>query len=170
MRGTSKLSFRKLLNLNYRKEGCMILFAKVLRSVVEECDTATCTMFLIAFAQREGGIPIKFYLYRQILHRSILAEQKFEIICLEASSSEDAIYRYWPCSGATGKEFPGFRTNKWLPTNPWTELMSARSERKESDEELWIPIDSSMLKSLRDVRLSVLLEKHAVGTYVKGSM
>ncbi len=146
----------------------MILFARVLQSVVEECDRATCDMFLIEFAQRKGGIPIKFYLYRQVIQKENFLEDKFEMICVEAPTAQEAVRRYWPCSGATGKEFPGFRTNRWIPTNPWVGLMSARNKEKKSDEEPWVEIDSLILKSIRDARLSVLIERRARRMYVRG--
>lgn len=97
----------------------MAYFARKLRYGAHDGESGAQFMALIALAKKKGGKPVEFLLYQRIIQFYYPAENLNRMVRLKAVSAEEAIRRFWPWGGETGKEFPGWESDQWEKTTLW---------------------------------------------------
>lgn len=118
-------------------------FARKLRYGGHDGDDGGSFMALIEFTKRKGGSPTGFVIYFRVIQYSHPQWNQTKMFRFQASSAEEAVQRFWPWSGNPGKEFPGFKSEKWEKTTRWLDRIAL------GYESMWERVGSPSLCSAR---------------------
>lgn len=103
----------------------MTYFARKLRYGAHDGEVGAQFMALVEIAKKKGGRPVEFVLYQRIIQFYHPSENLTRMIRFKAETpegavaAEEAISRFWPWDEGTGKEFPGFESDRWERTTLW---------------------------------------------------
>lgn len=97
----------------------MTYFARKLEYGAHDDEAGAQFMALLEIAKKKGGRPIEFVLYQRIMQYYYPSENVTRMIRFTATTAEEAIKRFWPWNEGTGKEFPGWESDRWEKTTPW---------------------------------------------------
>jgi hypothetical protein len=101
-------------------------FARKLRYGACDGEAGASYMALIEIAKKKGGMPVGFVLYFRIIQYNFPAESQTKMIRLDVESAEEAIRRFWPWGKeGAGREFPGFKSERWENTTLWLNHVAA---------------------------------------------
>lgn len=133
----------------------MAYFARKLRYGAHDGDAGAHYFALLELARKKGGPPIGFVLYRRIMFP---AESRTEMIRLSAGTAEEAIRRFWPSDErGAGKEFPGYKSDKWQKTTLWLDPVATKCFGYKNDHEgvrsgSWVRVGTPAPRSKRRKR------------------
>ena len=97
----------------------MAYFARKLRYGANDGENGATFMAFIELAKKKGGKPFAFMLYLYRVRYSDPVEHSVTMIRFKAETAEEAIRRFWPWDEGTGKEFPGWESDRWEKTTLW---------------------------------------------------
>lgn len=101
------------------------MYARKLRYGAHDGESGASYMALIELAKKKSGEPVKFVLYQRVIQYNYPSESITQMVSFEVATAEEAIRRFWPWDGGTGKEFPGWESDQWETTTLWLDVVAA---------------------------------------------
>lgn len=127
----------------------MAYFARKLRYGAHDGEAGAQFMALIEIAKKKWGRPIEFVLYQRIMQYYYPSENITRMIRFTAATAEEAIKRFWPWSEGTGKEFPGWKSERWEKTTLWLYSVAVGGSYEKVRHGDWVRVGRPSLWSKR---------------------